>query len=144
MSDMLNKTPWHLWVVGLLALIWNAYPAYDFVMTMMHGANYMGNLPPEQVAYFDATPNWAKAFWAAGGWGGAIGALLLLLRSKWAHYAFIVSLIGVAGSVAYTYGMSEGGRISGTNGMILWAVISVVAGFLALYSRALVRKGVLR
>ena len=31
MSDMLNKTPWHLWLVGLLALIWNAYPAYDFV-----------------------------------------------------------------------------------------------------------------
>ena len=144
MSDMLNKTPWHLWLVGFLALIWNAYPAYDFVMTMTQGANYMGNLPPEQIAYFDATPTWVSACWAAGGWGGVVGSVLLLLRSKWAHYAYVVSLIGVAGVVAYTYGMSQGGQISGTNGMILWTVISIIAGFLALYSRALVRKGVLR
>ena len=29
MNSMTVKTPWHLWVVGVLALLWNGFGAYD-------------------------------------------------------------------------------------------------------------------
>jgi hypothetical protein len=30
-----TKTPWHLWVVGILSLLWNAFGGYDYTMTQL-------------------------------------------------------------------------------------------------------------
>ena len=27
-----SRTPWHLWVVGVLSLLWNCYGGYDYLM----------------------------------------------------------------------------------------------------------------
>ncbi|WP_292093733.1 hypothetical protein [Brevundimonas sp.] len=27
------KTPWHLWLVGVLSLLWSSYGAFDFIQT---------------------------------------------------------------------------------------------------------------
>ena len=32
MADI-TRTPWHVWLVGVLSLLWNAYGGYDFIMT---------------------------------------------------------------------------------------------------------------
>ena len=37
------KTPWHLWVVGVLSLLWNMIGAFDFYMTQTHNAAYLKN-----------------------------------------------------------------------------------------------------
>jgi hypothetical protein len=31
-------TPWHLWLVGVLALLWNSFGAFDYVMTIPTGS----------------------------------------------------------------------------------------------------------
>ena len=35
------SAPWHLWVVGIVSLLWNAFGAYDFIMTNTQGEAYM-------------------------------------------------------------------------------------------------------
>src|SRR3546814_7159427 len=35
------KTPWHLWVVGVLSLLWNAVGAFDYTMTKLNDADYL-------------------------------------------------------------------------------------------------------
>ena len=93
---MTTATPWHLWAVGMLALLWNGFGGYDYVMTQTNNAAYLAQFTPEQRAYFDSFPMWMEAIWAIGVWGGVLGSVLLLMRSKWAFHAFVASLIGFA------------------------------------------------
>ena len=67
----------------------------------------------------------------------------LLLRQRWAVWAFGVSLIGMATSSIYTMGLSEGVKLMGTPGIVMSALIWVIAIALLLYARALAKKGVL-
>lgn len=43
MTDMTTKTPWHLWLVGVIAVLFNGIGAFDYVMSMAQGASYMAS-----------------------------------------------------------------------------------------------------
>ena len=107
--------PWHLWLVGIVAVLWNAYGAYDYVMTNTQGEAYLrsAGMTDAQITYFNAMPDWMTAVWAIGVWGGVLGSLLLLLRSKWSLHVFLASLAAVVVSVIYTFGLSEGAEAYG-------------------------------
>lgn len=140
---MTTSTPWHLWAVGGLALLWNGYGGYDYVMTQTNNAAYLAHFTPEQRAYFDSFPMWMEAVWVVGVWGAVLGSVLLLLRSKWAFHAFLASLIAFAASVVY--GQTSGGSaVMGTTGMVFSAAIFLLGLGFVMYSRMMTRKGVLR
>lgn len=140
------KTPWHLWVVGVLSLLWNAMGAYDFTMTKLDAATYLADFTPDQQVYFTSFPMWANIGWALGVWGSVLGSLLLLVRSRHAVTAFIVSLIGLAISSVYQFGMHWGDlqRMFGNFPAIFTAIIWVVAIALFLYARRQTAAGLLR
>jgi|TARA_R110002051_G_C8604037_1_gene480866 hypothetical protein len=145
MSDT-KKVPWHLWLVGVIALAWNGYGGFDYYMTMTQGEAYMqsAGLSPEIIAYYMGMPGWMAACWAIGVWGGVLAAVLLLLRMRWAVYAFFVSLAAFLVSVVYTYFLSGGAAIVGQHGMIMSAVIGVAAAFFLWYSSRMQKAHVLR
>lgn len=138
-----KKVPWHLWVVGVIALLWNGYGGYDYVMTQTKNAAYLAQFTAEQRAYFSSFPMWMEAVWAIGVWGGVLGAVLLLLRSKWAFQAFLASLIAFAVSIVFGQ-VSGGSAVMGATGMVFSAVIFVLGLAFVMYSRMMVRKGLLR
>src|SRR5438270_8924813 len=92
------RTPAHLWVVGILSLLWNCFGAYDYLMTRMHNMAYLSHSgdPNAVIAWVDSMPLYAQIGWGLGVWGGLLGAVLLLMRSRYALWAFIVSPIGMA------------------------------------------------
>ena len=139
------RTPWHLWVVGVVALLWNGYGCVDYTMTQMQGEAWLTSMgmTAAQIAYFDAMPAWTHAVWAIGVWGGVLGAVLLLMRSKWAFQAFLASLIAFAISVVYGQ-MSGASAIMGTTGTVMSGVIFILGLIFVMYSRMMTRKGVLR
>ena len=140
-----RRTPWHLWVVGVLSLVWNALGGFDYVMTKTHNPKYLGAFTPEVRAWFDSYPLWMNVAWALGVWTGILGSLLLLLRSRWAVHAFAVSLAGLAVSTVYQYligTMPESLRTNGGTGFT--AVLWVVAGLLLWYAVRQRASGVLR
>ena len=140
---MTTSTPWHLWAVGVVALLWNGYGGYDYVMTQTNNAAYLAQFTAEQRAYFDSFPLWMEAAWAVGVWGAVLGSVLLLLRSKWAFHAFLASLIAFAVSVVYGQ-MSGGAALMGTTGMVFSAAIFLLGLGFVMYSRVMSRRGVLR
>lgn len=145
MTDMTVKTPWHLWLVGLLALAWNGFAGYDFFMTLTRGSEYLqAYFPPEQVAYYTSMPAWTKIPYAAAVWGGVIAAVLLLLRSRWAVHVFAVSLLGVVVSIGYAYGMDDWAALGGSKGMMMWGMIAAIALFFVWYAHMMSKRGVLR
>ena len=107
-APRVSGTPTHLWIVGLVSLLWNAYGGYDYTMTQLREPGYFAMMSEqmhvpvaELQAFFDSFPAWASALWAIGVWGSVAGSILLLMRSRHAATAFIVSLIGAVLSFAY-------------------------------------------
>jgi hypothetical protein len=140
------KTPWHLWVVGGLSLLWNLFPAVDFTLTNLQNEFWLSQYNDAQRAFFLATPLWANIGWALGGFGSFAGSLLLLLRSRHAPTAFIVSAAGLA-IVSYYQLVQNGDRMKQLLGDIpLYSTIIIWVVLLALlfYARAMKAKGVLR
>ena len=82
------KTPFHLWIVGVLGLVWNSYGCYDYLMTNTRNAEYLAQFPPEMMQVIDAFPLWVMAAWAFGVWGAIAGSVLLLMRSRFAVHVF--------------------------------------------------------
>ena len=85
-----QRTPWHLWVIGIVALLWNLVGAYDYLMTQTENAAYMGRFTAEQLEYWYGFPTWVVASWAIAVWGGVLGAVLLLLKKRLAAPVFLV------------------------------------------------------
>ncbi|CAN5352375.1 hypothetical protein BH09PSE1_BH09PSE1_27880 [soil metagenome] len=136
------KTPWHLWVVGVLSLLWNGFGAIDLTMTLAAREVWfkaMG-MTSAQVAMFDALPGWMWVAWAFGVYGAIAGSILLLLRRKWAVQAFGLSILGALASLAYhSFLAGPGGP-----GPIFPAIIVVIAALLLWYAWAMGKRGVLR
>ena len=137
-------TPWHLWVIGAIAVLWNAMGAFDYVMTETRNAAYMSAFTPEQLAFFYGFPAWVIAAWAIAVWGGILGALLLLLRRRLAVWVFLVSLVAMVVTTIHNYVLSDGLEIFADAGsQAFTAVIFVIALGLFIYSRAMHNRGVL-
>ncbi|HCQ64882.1 MAG TPA: hypothetical protein DIU07_06815 [Rhodobacteraceae bacterium] len=140
------KTPWHIWLIGVLSLLWNAGGAFDYVMAHYAADTYLAQATPEQRAYYDDFPVWATAFWALGVWGALAGSVLLLARSRFAALAFGVSLIGLMANTTRLFATAGAGAVDllGKGNLIFTAALIVVALGLWLYARAMARTGVLR
>ncbi len=141
-----TKAPWHLWVVGVLAVLWNAMGVMDFSMTHFNGEAWLKNFTAEQRAYILSFPLWAEVAWGAGVYGGFIGSLLLLFRKRWAVTVFVVSPVGVIGSDLYSYGVTDSRKImgGGAGAVVFAAVILGIAVALLAYARRVAARGVLR
>jgi len=99
------RTPAHLWIVGILSLLWNCFGAYDYVMTRLHNMDYLAQMgdPNSILSWVESLPMYAQIGWGLGVWGGLLGAVLLLIRSRYAVHAFVASLIGMALSFGGQY-----------------------------------------
>jgi len=141
-----GPTPKHLWVVGILSLLWNCFGAYDYLMSELGGAAYLAKMGygPEIAAWMDSFPAWAVALWAIGVWGSVAGSILLLLRSRHAATAFLVSLIGALGSFGYQFASNRPAEVAGgvETVMPLVIVIAIVAQWY--YAQRQAAAGVLR
>ena len=145
MSDMNPaRTPMHLWIVGVIALLWNAMGAMDYVMTETKNVEYMAAFTPEQLEFFYGLPTWIIASWAIAVWGGVVGAIFLLFRKSLAVTLFLVSFIAMVITAIHNYGLSNGLEVIGdTFSLVFSAIIFLVALGLYLYARAMEKRGVL-
>jgi hypothetical protein len=140
-----TRAPWHLWVVGVLSLVWNSIGAFDFVMTETRNAGYLSALKPEQREYYFGFPIWVVAAWGVAVWGGVLGSLLLLLRRRLAAPLFLASVAGMILTDIYTFVLSDGMKINGGAGIAVFsAVIFAIGIFLLAYAGRMCRRGVLR
>lgn len=146
-----TKTPWHLWVLGIVSLIWFAGGANDYVQTKTGNMEYLGmaaensGVPLDvMLEYFAAYPMWATVAWAMGVWGAVAGSLLLLFRSRFAFHFYIISVIGLALSMVYTLTSNMPDAMNTTFTWVFTAVIWLSLIGMAYYARRMTAAGVLR
>jgi hypothetical protein len=144
------RTPAHLWIVGILSTLWSSFGCIDYVMTRMRNTEYLASAMPgvdpnAVLAWIDGFPIWAQSGWALGVWMGLLGSILLLLRSRWAVWAFALSLIGAVLGLGYQIAMAPplAGMEGGFNAVMPYVIIAVAVA-LVYYSWRQRAKGVLR
>ena len=144
------KAPLHLWIVGILSLLWNGFGCYDYFMTKTKGAAYVESMMPGAdsaaiMSYLGSMPVWATGAWALGVWGGLLGSALLLARHRLAVPALGLSLLGAVVGIGWQL-MNPAPIASmheGVNAAMPYIIILVAAG-LFLYARAMRTKGLLK
>ena len=94
MTDVKVKSPWHVWLIGIIAVLFNSIGVFDFVMSMAQGAGYQASvgMTPEQIAHYQRMPSWMFVVWAVGVFGAFLASILLLMRRKQASPVFLLSL----------------------------------------------------
>lgn len=136
-----SQTPWHLWVVGLVTLLFNSMGIISYTTTKLGMLAEMG-LTPSQIAFMDSYPAWVSGFWALGVWGAFAGSVLLLLRSRLAVAAMVAALVGLLVTTIYHYVLIE--VPADMQAPALDVAIWVVTLFLLFYARAMAKAGVLK
>ncbi|HEU4957602.1 MAG TPA: hypothetical protein VFT40_08245 [Sphingomicrobium sp.] len=145
------KAPMHIWIVGLLSLLWNAFGCYDYLMTRFRNLDYFRSMAPDSdpeamLAWVDGFPIYAQFGWGLGVWMGLLGSLLLLMRNRWAVPAFGLSLLGAVLGLGYQIlaapppppPMDEGAFA-----VMPWVIIAIAAA-LYFYAYRQKKTGVLR
>ena len=66
-----RRAPVHLWIVGILAALWNGFGCYDYLMTRMRNLEYFRSMAPDvdpnvMLAWVDGFPFYAQFGWGLG------------------------------------------------------------------------------
>jgi hypothetical protein len=144
MNESVRATPFHVWGVGLLSLLWNAVGCFDYLATKLRLDFYMARFSDAQLDYFNGFPAWFSVFWALVVWSSILGSIGLLMRRRLAVGLFGVSLFGLVVTSIYSLFLSDGLEIMGSEGAAFSAVIFVVAVVLLFYARRMSARDVLR
>ena len=139
------RKPWHVLVVGVLALLWNGFGAADYTMTQLGVSAWTGQMPEGLKQAIAAYPRWMEAVWALAVWSPVLAALLLIGGRKAAALWFGVGLIFFAVAAVWNYALAPtplhvaaGDYIVGVT-----AGVGVIAVLQWVYARAMSKRGVL-
>lgn len=142
--DITTRTPASLWIVGVLALLWNLLGLASFVFQMLMPAEALQAMPAEQRAVYEAAPGWLYLFYGIATIGGVLGSLALLLRRRWAALVFLVALLGLIVQVIAGYATTPSWAVSGAAGLGFSLFLVLVAVALWRFSAWMEKRGVLR
>jgi hypothetical protein len=135
------KRPWHVWVVGILTLLWNGSGAVTILMAQM---GRLPGLSADEAAYYAVQPLWFVISTDIATLTPVAAGVALLLRSQLAVWLFALSLALILVNNAYEI-VSGISRTLLTQGvLIVTAIIVVIAALQLVYSTAMKKRGVLR
>ena len=146
-----TRAPVHLWIVGILSLLWNCFGAYDYTMTKTQGVKYIAATMPgvdanAALAWINGMPIYAQVAWAVGVWFALLGSILLLIRNRLAVWCLGLSLLGAIVTIGYQMALAPPmpGATQAPMMKIMPIVIVIIAAALFLYAWSMEKKGVLR
>ena len=134
------RAPRHLWVVGLLLVLWNGWGIAIAI------AAQTASLPvpdAEVAAYFAAQPSWFVLLANIGPVAGVAGSVALLLQSRWAPMLFGAQLGVLAVANLYEVVIGTSPLLTNVESRVGSLVLLVVIFGEIAYARAMARRGVL-
>jgi hypothetical protein len=97
------KAPWHLFLIGAAAVLWNALGVFDFLATLTRFPPYIDSLPEGARALWASLPPFVFGIWALSVFSALIGSVLLLKRQLLALRFLAVSTTATIFTMALTY-----------------------------------------
>jgi len=145
MSDefIQDKPTMTFWVIGGAALIWNFLGLFSYVnmRTSTPEAYAVAGYTPEQIAFINATPEWALSAFAISVTAGVLASLFLLLRKAWALPTFILSFAAVVAVNVNNFLLMNTVEVLGMVPVYVQSTVIVVGILLVWYSHSAKAKG---
>ena len=135
------KVPWHLWVVGVLSLVWNAGGAWT-IMSAQSGAPM--DMDAVEIAYYAAQPPWLVAVADIALIAAIAAAVALLLRSRWSVQLYALSIVAIVVATVYDVAQGTALLLDDQGWLILECVTFGLAVLQLVYALAVRRRGVVR
>lgn len=144
MAPSVRRRPWHLWVLGIVNLLWTLMGCVDFTLTNALGDGWLrqAGLNEAQIATYHAMPLWQVVGWGVGVFGGVLGSVLLLMRRKLAAPVLTISLVGAVASQVPSM-LDPAFRAAMEGAAFMGVAIIVWAAVIALYAWVLSESGIL-
>ncbi len=140
----MTKPSWLFWIVAVAILLWNAFGVFDFWMTSTGNEEYLKDFDPEMIEWIAGFPLWRKAMWAIGVFAGVLGALALIARRRVAVALLISNFALMAlGFAGHDILLANGARMYGELGLIVSALLVIVAAAQWLYADRAAKNGYL-
>jgi hypothetical protein len=141
MDDVTHtRAPAWFRLVSLLALLWNLFGVWQYLGHV--GAVPMMQAPnAEEAAIAAGAPAWVTAAFAIGVFGGALGALGLILAKSWTRSLFILSLVAAAVQFSWWCFLSGAAESIGPSIYALPAVIIATALLLVWLAGTGIKRG---
>ena len=131
MSELENyKAPIWFTIVSVLLLVWNFLGVMAYISQVTMAPDALAALPDDQRQILENTPVWATAAFAIAVNGGALGCLLLVVKSKLAGWFLQLSLAGVLVQLFHSFFMSNSFEVFGPGGLIMPIMVLLIAIFL--------------
>lgn len=139
------RSPWHLWVIGIIALLWNGMGAVDYLMTRLNTETYLSQFTPAEREFFTTLPLWVVSTWAISVWSAVLASVALLLKSRWAETLFAIALGSFIATAFQNYMLADPNMAEVTGGFAtaFSVVIFVATFFFWMYAWGMKRRGVL-
>ena len=135
-----RKTPWHLWVVGSLALLWNASGAYTIMMAQ---AGRLPSVGAAEAEYYAAQPLWFAVVTDVALVAAVAAAVALLLRSRSAVWLFALALLAIFTTNTYDIAAGTSRVLVDRGALVVTCVIVILAILQLVYAVAMSRRAVL-
>lgn len=139
-----NKPGIAFWIIGIIALLWNASGVYYYLNSAYETEASTAGLSAEQIAFMDGLPAWYTALFALAVFGGLLASVLLLMKKKLAVPLFILSFVcATINQIYWLFGTDAPTIFSDHNPYLMPVLVVIIAVFLVWYSRDQKAKGVL-
>ena len=133
------------WIITTLGLLWNLMGVFAFLGQTFVSGDALSELPPEQVALIESTPQWLTGIFAIATLTGLLGSVFLLLRKSLAVSLFLISLVGVLIQMGYSFFATNALEVYGpVQGLIMPLIVIFIAFYLYFFSKRCSKQRILK
>jgi hypothetical protein len=134
MSTPIRRSPWHLWAIAILTLLWNGSGAYTIMMAQ---AGRLLDVDANEAAYYAAQPMWFVITTDIALLLPLVAAVALLLRRRLATWLFALALIVLVVNNAYDIAAGTSLVLVDRGWRITTALVVVIAVLQFSYAQAM-------
>jgi hypothetical protein len=136
-----NAGRWHIWIVGILSLLWNGAGAYT---VMMAQAGKLPNVDALEASYYAAQPLWFVIATDIALLATLAAAVVLLMRSRYAAWLFAFALIAFVVNNLYDLAAGTSLVLVDRGWLIMTIIIATISVLQFVYAWTMRKRGVLR
>ena len=127
MSETAPKPHWSHWAISVSLLSWNALGAANFVF--QSDPNFVASLPPEYQELIANRPAWATIAFGGAVFSGALGALLLMFRTRFAFVVLAASALLALITVMQSFHMGGVTQFATTAAAAMYAKVAAARAY---------------
>ena len=137
-ASAVRKTPWHIWAVGIVALLWNVSGAYTI---MMAEAGKLADLDAGEAAYYAAQPAWFVVVTDIALASAIAAAIAILVRRQIAAWLFAVSFAAALATNVYDIAAGTSRMLVNSGAMIATVLILAIGILELVYAWSMKKHG---